>query len=219
MRRAAAVLCAALLGLAGLTALVAAAFDGAHDGKVAGNEAMLISAAWGTYGLAMGLAARKKGLPALQSGAYFVLTLALLYLVLGGLMGNARWAEPWARYTGYVGVLGSVWTAELLLRSGETGGLLAVTAAVTGFGACAFEVVRWLEPVFTLPLGQPLTPELYAFQESTRAFWTVGVWGLYALLVMGAGVLLRSAAARRLAAGLFGVALTYAAVAALGLAS
>lgn len=202
-----------LAAIIGATAAVTLAMDGAHNGRIAGNEAMAVSALWGFGGLALTLAERRYPGPCLRSGARAVLTAAVLYLVMGALLGNARWAVPAMRLLGYVGVLGSVWAAEAVLircdPHSDVNGLLSLTAAGAGFFASAFEVVRWLAPVFRLPLGQPVTPEILAWQESTRVFGTGAVWAVYAFCVLACGVKLRSPSTRQLSAAFLGVGITY----------
>ncbi len=202
-----------LLLVAGATALVAVRMDGAHDGRVAGNEAMVIAAVWGVGGLLLAALERRVHGPALRHGARGLLAAALLYLVMGALLGNARWAVPAVRFASYLGVLGTTWAAEALLVRRDPGsdvnGMLSLTAAAVGYFACAFEVVRWLGPVFTLPLGEPVTPQLLAWQESTRVFITVAVWALYGLGVMEVGRRLRAPAARLLSSAMLGTAIGY----------
>lgn len=211
-----------LVGLAlvgGVTALVALGMEGAHDGRIAGNESMAIAAVWGVGGL--GLAAAERRFPglAMRHGARTLLAAGLTYLVVGALLGNARWAVPAMRALGYLGAIGATFAAELILvrrePDSDVNGLLSLTAAGVGYIACAFEVVRWLAPVFTLPLGQTLTAELYAWQESTRVFTTVAVWAVYGLVTMEAARRLRSPQGRVLAAALLCIALGYAAFAGL----
>lgn len=209
----------ALTGLFGcvalLTALLTWAFDGAHNGRIAGNEALALAGAWGLSG---GVAAwlRSRGGPTeLRNGARILFAAGLLYLLLGALLGNSRWAEPWARLVGYGGAIGAVWAGEwLFLRSGDldeadAGRLLGLTAAAAGFGAAAFEVVRWLEPAFTLEMGATLTPELYAEQMAVKGLWTAAVWAPYGLAVTSAGVRLASLPTRQLGTVMLAAAWTY----------
>lgn len=195
------------LGAVGILAVVLAWwFDGAHNGKIAGNEAMAMAALLGLSGLALALATVRTGFPEVQTGVKVLLLGAQAYLVVGALMGNARWAEDGYRFLGYAGVLLSTWISELVLSGADDRGLLSASAVVVGFGSCGFEVIRWLEPAFALPLGQVITPEQLARQEATWLFWTVGVWAPYTLGVSAVAVRLRSQPAMRLAIGLYGVA-------------
>lgn len=206
-------------GVAALTALLAWLFDGAHNGRIAGNEAMVIAGAWGFSGMAAAVFRRQGGPAELRNGARILFAAGLLYLVLGALLGNSRWAEPWARLVGYAGALGSVWAGEWLLLGGggdedaDAGRLVALTAAAAGFGASAFEVVRWLEPAFTLAMGTTLTPEIYARQQAVRGLWTAAVWAPYGLAVVWVAVRVGSQAGLQLGAGALAAAWAYGAFA------
>lgn len=202
-------------GVALLTALLTWAFDGAHNGRIAGNEALAIAAAWGLSGWVAAWLRTRGGPVELRNGARILFAAGLLYLLLGALLGNSRWAEPWARLVGYGGALGAVWAGEwLLLRSGDVdeadaGRLLGLTAAAAGFGAAAFEVVRWLEPAFTLEMGATLTPELHSEQMAVKGLWTTAVWAPYGLAVTWAGLRLASMPTRQLGTVMLGAAWAY----------
>lgn len=205
-----------LVGVGFMTLVVTWAFEGAHNGRVAGNEAMAVSAVWGSWGFLMALTDTHFPSRRLRHGARGTLAAALLYLVLGALQGNGQWAEPFWRFLGYAGVLGSIWGAEYVMRARdaeeEIGGLLSLTAAAVGFGAIAFEVERFLIPLFTIPVGEWVTPEWLAWQDSTRTFWIAGLWGPYAAMAMAAGAWRQSPKARLLATAMALIGLLYAAV-------
>lgn len=203
------------LGVALLTALLTWAFDGAHNGRIAGNEALAIAAAWGFSGWVAAWLRSRGGPPEFRNGARILFAAGLLYLLLGALLGNSRWAEPWARLVGYGGALGAVWAGEWLFRrsgdvdEADAGRLLGLTAAAAGFGAAAFEVVRWLEPAFTLEMGVTLTPELYSEQMAVKALWTAAVWAPYGLAVTWAGFRLDSLPTRQLGTVMLAAAWAY----------
>ena len=205
------------VGLAALTLTVYLAFPGAaHNGQIAGNQAMAIPGAWGLYGLGLVLVDRLGPDPRLRTGARLVLVAALAYLVVGGLLGNARWAQPQWRYPAYAAVLGGTWASEYLVQhrpdDPQLQGRLALLATAVSYGVVAFEVVRWLEPAFTLKSGAELTPAIEAWQESTRLFWTTMLWGACATLSLGVGARLKSSPTRLLGAALASLALVYTAV-------
>jgi len=192
--------------------LVGIAFDGAHDGRVAGNESMALSATLGLYGLSLVIANGWLRNAYIGILIRLFLMAGIAYLVMGALMGNARWALPVWRALGYIGVFGGAWVAEYILsRSNEdndVAGLVSLTAVGAGIYALSFEVVRWLEPSFRIGPGA-LTPEIYALQESTKAYWTFAVWNLYAGAVLIAAVFLASVPTRRLAQVMGLLSLTY----------
>jgi|GEM_PF-2166681 len=202
-----------VLTLWGLTWLIAELFDGRRNGRVAAHEALAITACWALYGLGLALFERRIPLVTARNGARILLGTALSYFLLGALEANARWALPGWRFFTYVSLFGSIWLTEYLCRGDETdrevGGLLSLSATLTGFPVGGFEVVRWTEPLFNLPPGQWITPALLAWQESLKTYWTVAVWGLYALGVMAAGVRMRSSRTRTLAALMYAVTLGY----------
>jgi len=187
---------------AALLYLVASAFDGAHDGQIAGDEAMALSAALGLFGLGLAIANRWLRNAYIGVLVRVFLVAGIAYLTMGALMGNARWSLPGWRAIGYLGVIGGAWATEYLLaRSGEetdVAGLVSLAATGAGLYVLAFEVVRWLEPSFRVAPGT-LTAEIFALQESTKAHWTFLVWNLYALAVLAAGAVLQSTTTRRLA--------------------
>jgi hypothetical protein len=199
-----------------LTFEVTAAFDAAHNGEAAGHESLAVAGTWGLYGLGLALAGRRWPYRHLRHGARLVLAAALVFLTLGGLLANARWAQPPYRAFAFAAVLGGTWAAEWLLgerpEDDDVPGLLSLMAAFGGFFVAAFEVARWLEPVFTRPTGTPITAELLAWERALKAFWNATAWSLYALAVMGAGSRLRSARTRLLAMAGFYWALLYVAV-------
>ena len=203
------------LAVAGVIALIILAIwafpSAAHDGRVAGNLAMAVSAVVGLGGLALAWQGRRPGWTTVRAGATVALILATAYLALGSLQGNAKWALPAWRAIGYAGTLGAALAAEWLLRRYDDGleGLAGRAAVMAGFAVVAFEVSLALGPTFDLPGGGAWSLELYRWQESTRAFWLAGCWSIYSLAVMAAGVWLRAPATRMLAAGLFGFTLAY----------
>jgi len=204
----------AILGLVALTAAVYLVFPGAnHNGKIAGNLATTVAGVWGLCGLSLALIDRFYPRPDLRTTARLVLAGALAYLAYAALMGNARWALWFWRLPAYAAVLGSTWTAEYLLRKrpddSQTKGLLALVATALSYGVVSFEVVRWLEPAFTLESGAGLTPAVEAWQESTRLFWTTTLWGVCSTLTLVAGAHFKSQRTRLLGVALAVIALAW----------
>jgi hypothetical protein len=192
---------------------ITAAFDGAHHVRANGHEALMLAAVWGLYGLALAAANRVWPSRPLRYASRALEGAALVLLLLGALMANARWAAPLYRYTSYAAVLGSAWLSELLFErhpeDREVHGLLSLAAAMGGVWVIAFEVGRLLEPYFFLPMEQLLSFEQLAWQKAMTTFWTAAGWGAYGLAVMAAGVWLHSWRARYVAAGVFVVAAGY----------
>ncbi|HEY3365478.1 MAG TPA: hypothetical protein VGK74_10535 [Symbiobacteriaceae bacterium] len=180
-------------------------------GISAGNRAMLISAAWGLYGMCMALAERRFPQAALRDAVRLVLVAALGYLIMGAMQGNGIWALSAVRYVSYAAVLGSVWVSEYLFRRYHEdqahNGLVSLLAALAVAFIGSFEVDRRLERVFTLPAGQWPDARTFAWQESTSAFWLMTVWGAYAPVLMAAGVRLRSRSVRLAATAISALAL------------
>ena len=208
-----------LLAFWGLTLGVTRAFDGAHNGRVAGHEGLAVAGVWALYGLAMALVERRRPQRLLRLGARGVLGAAASFLVLGALMANARWAFVPYRVFAYTAVLGSAWLSEYLFRhhpeDGDVHGLLSLTVTGLGVWIGSFEVVRWLEPAFTLPEGNIPTRAMLLWQRSMLTHGTAAVWALYGTAVMAAGVWVRSAQTRLLGLGIVGLAAGYLAVAGL----
>lgn len=207
-----------LLAIGALTLGVTAYYDGAHNGRVSGHEELAVAGVWGLYGMGLALAGRRFTHPSLRNWARAVLGLALTYLTVGALPANARWALPGYRLGSYAAVLGGAWVAEWLFEpfaaeDRDVHGILSLVAALGGAFVLNFEVLRWLEPAFTLPAGVLLTPDLVAWQRSTIACLTAATWGAYSAGVGVAGVRFRSWRARLFAGGLAGVTLVYLVVA------
>lgn len=196
-----------------LTLEVTAAFDAAHNGRVAGHESLAIAGAWGLFGLGMALANRVWPHSYVRLGARAVLGAALTFLLMGSLLGNARWAFVPYRFFGYAAVLGGAWLAEYLFErdpdEDDVQGILSLVAALGGFAVCSFEVVRWLEPAFTHPPDALLSLKEFAWQRSMLGFWRVASWSGFAVCLMTAGVWLRSARARQMALAALGLSLAY----------
>lgn len=179
-----------------------------------GNEALWMATAWGLYGLMLVLTAPlvSPKLPWLAMGQA-VLTGALAFLLMGGLMAQARWADPLPRFAAYAGVPGAAalgaWVQRRRGRLTEPDRLLALAAAALGFGIVSFEVLRWLDPVFTYPGGVPVTPAMLARDRNLQSLSTVGLWIAYSVLLWGIGQRLRSRSVPFLATVLLGSALIY----------
>lgn len=179
-----------------------------------GEEELLIASAWGLYGLILVLTAplfsrRPSWLAVGQS----VLAFAISFLLIGGLMANARWAGPLYRFGAYAGVPGAILVAAWVRhRRGELTDpdrLLAAAAVALGFGLCSFEVRRWLEPLFTYPNGSMVSPEQLARDQNLQSLWTLGLWGGYSLLLIGTAAWLRSRTVRFLGTSLLVSTLLY----------
>lgn len=207
---------AGALGLVGfwyLTLQITLAYDATHNGMIAGHESLAIAGSWSLFGLALALLDRRWPHQYLRYGSRAVMGAALTFLLLGALLANARWADPSYRAFGYLGVFGSIWLAEYLFErykeDWEVHGVLSLVAAFGGFFVCSFEVVRWLEPAFTHPVGVLLSLEQFEWQRSMLGFWRVASWSLYGLAVVGAGVWLQSPRTRLLGLGGLGLSLAY----------
>lgn len=206
--------CAHLVGLWVITYEVAAAIPLDRGATSMGNEALWMATAWGLYGLMLVLTSPwvSPDLPWKGLGQ-IIFTCALLFLLMGGLMAQARWADPLPRFASYAGVPGAmILAAWAQKRSGsltEPDRLLALAAAALGFGILSFEVLRWLEPVFTYPQGTTVTPAMLARDRNLQTLWTLGLWALYTVLLWGIGERLRSRSVRFLALVLLVSALVY----------
>ncbi|HYG58122.1 MAG TPA: hypothetical protein VD902_08690, partial [Symbiobacteriaceae bacterium] len=77
-----------------MTLEITLAFDGAHNGRVAGNEGLTVAAGWALYGLALALWERRRPHLYLRYGARAAVGAGVMFMVLGALMANARWALP-----------------------------------------------------------------------------------------------------------------------------
>ncbi|MGE5673887.1 MAG: hypothetical protein ACM3XM_08360 [Mycobacterium leprae] len=196
-----------LVALWYITVAILFLLDGRINGRIAGNQAMAVAAAWALYGLGLFLVERRLPDQRLRHGIRFLLVAALGYLVVAALPGNARWAVPWVRLTAYAAVLGSISCVELAYRrygtDDQTNGLLAFAAAASVFFIINFETERWLEPLFTLPAGEWLTEEGWRWEESTQSFTQVALWAVYACALMWAGKRLRSISTQLLGLGVY----------------
>jgi hypothetical protein len=199
-----------LLAVWYLTLEVTAYYDAAHNGRVSGHEGLAVAGLWGLYGLALAVANRRWPHRNLRHGARLMLAAAQVYLLLGALLANARWALPGYRLFAYAAVLGATWVAEYLMdEDGDVTGILSLMAAFGSFGVGSFEVARWLEPAFTRPVGTTVTLQIIAWQNATTTFWQVAVWSLLALAITVAGARLRSSRTRLLGVAGFYWALLY----------
>ena len=182
---------------------------------VVGLILLTLSCVWGLYGLALSLADLILRRAAVRTGARLVLGMALAFLFLGGFGTAGQDVAATTRWLALGGSLGSVWVAELVFRrrglDSRVNGALSLAATALGFGAVALETMRFLAPYLTPALGQLPSWPLYLWQHSVRGFVLAAAWGLYALLVTGAGALLRSTGAKAAAAAYFLVALALAA--------
>lgn len=189
-----------------ITYEIADAIELTRGAASAGNEALWIAAAWGLYGLLLTLTAPlvPRNLP-WQGVAQSAFTFALAFLLMGGLMAQARWADAPVRFAAYAAVLGGIWLAGWVQdrRSSltEPDRLLALAAATLGFGICSFEVLRWLEPRFTYPEGT-VTLAMLRRDQSLLNSLALAVWTGYGLLVLGAAAALRSRVVRFMGASL-----------------
>lgn len=184
-----------------ITDTIADAIQLMRGATSAGNEALWIATAWGLYGLTLVLTAPRvaRELPWLKLGQA-VFTCALGFLLMGGMMANARWADASVRMAAYAGVPGAIWLAFWVQRRRgsltEPDRLLALAATAMGFGICSFEVLRWLEPRFTYPSGSVVTQAMLARDHNLLNGLSLAVWAVYCLLVFGAGAWLRSRSLR-----------------------
>ncbi|MFZ5825446.1 MAG: hypothetical protein ACOY94_14185 [Bacillota bacterium] len=185
----------------GITYEIADAIEMTRGAASAGNETLWIAAAWGVYGLLLVLTAPlvSRELSWLKTGQA-VLTFALGYLLMGGMMAQARWADAPVRFAAYAGVPGAIllaaWVQERRGRLTEPDRLLALAALAMTFGICSFEVERWLEPLFTYPDGTVPTPAMLEQNRSLLSGLALGLWTLYCLLALWVGSLLGSRSAR-----------------------
>jgi len=153
---------------------------------------------------------------------------------VSGIVASAELAGQAARQSGLIASVGAVWLAELVIRlrakagagSGQperrvestrvaidrSNGALSLAASGVAFVALAVEVLRLLAPHLAPVLGQVAGPSFRAWQLSTQVFAVASTWGLYAILVMVAGVILRSSATRTAAAVYQGLAILLLAV-------
>ncbi|MFZ5817971.1 MAG: hypothetical protein ACOY93_22190 [Bacillota bacterium] len=163
----------------------------------AGNEVLWIATAWGLYGLMLVLTApwAPQDLSWLELGQA-VLVFALGFLLMAGMLANARWADAPVRFAAYAGVPGATllaaWVQERRGRLTDPDRLLALAAAGMLFGICSFEVLRWMEPQMTYPKEVQVTPAILARDHDRLTGITIGVWLLYCGLLLLAGRLLRS---------------------------
>lgn len=208
-----------LTGAAGLVAFwyitleVTLAYDTAHNGMIAGHESLAVTAAWGLFGLTLALLDRRWPHQYLRYASRAVMGAGLTFLLVGALLANARWADPEYRFFAYAALFGSIWAAEYLFErrpeDWEIQGILSQVAALGGFFVIAFEIVRWLEPAFTHPVGVLLSLAEFEWQRSMLGFWRIASWSLYGLGLVGAGASLRSPRTRLLGLGGLGLSLVY----------
>jgi len=195
-----------IAALAWITYVVVQRVDPSRGAASAGNEALLIAAAWGGYGLLAHLTGRYvQSLPWKGIGQV-ILAAAMLYMLVGGVLANGRWADWSVRLTAYVAVLGSPWLATWVeAKRGaqdEADRYLALAATALGFTLIGFEVVRWLETPFTYAMGTFVSHERLREQQNLLNGISVACWTLYGIAVLRAGALLHSRSVRLLGSGL-----------------
>lgn len=172
--------------------MTAVLFPGsAHNGQIAGNKAMALSAVLGAGGVWTVYLSHRW--PSLTTAGRLLVVAGLGYIVIGALQGNGRWALLLWRVIGYAGTIGAAWLAEWILRDrrDDVTGFAGWAAAGIGLLVVRFEVLRAAERIWVLPTGQQVTDAWLARADAWRLWWTIGAGAVYAAIVIGVRLLIK----------------------------